>query len=58
MTVINLKVSNEKTQLITKLILISDPSILEENDDANYVDEMIKNVVNKDLLRLIFEKFI
>ncbi|MDQ7045719.1 MAG: ATP-binding protein [Sulfurimonas sp.] len=52
------KDSNKETTLSTSLILISDPSTQENPDDAAYVDETIKNVVNKDLLRLVFEKFI
>ena len=46
------------TGLTTSLILISDPSTLENPDDLLHVQENIKNVVNKDLLRLVFEKFI
>ena len=49
---------NNGTDLDTFLILISDPSVEENPDDALYVHEIIKNVVNKDLLRLVFEKFI
>ena len=49
---------NSTTELTTSLILISDPSSPENTDDKQYVDEIIQNVVNKDLLRLIFEKFI
>ncbi|MDB2562054.1 ATP-binding protein [Sulfurimonas sp.] len=49
---------NTDSNLSTSLILISDPSSPENVDDNQYVDETIKNVVNKDLLRLIFEKFI
>lgn len=49
--------SNE-TGLDTYLVLINDAMTPENSDDALYVHELIKNVVNKDLLRLIFEKFI
>ena len=42
----------------TSLVMLIDPSIPEENEDAMYVHEIIKNVINKDLLRLVFEKFI
>ena len=49
---------NSTTELTTSLILISDPSSPENLDDKQYVDEVIQNVVNRDLLRLIFEKFI
>lgn len=40
------------------LVMLTDPSASEESDDAMYVHEIIKNIVNKDLLRLVFEKFI
>ncbi len=42
----------------TSLVMVVDPSIDEDQNDTLYVHEMIKNSVNKDLLRLIFEKFI
>jgi hypothetical protein len=35
-----------------------DPSASEEAEDMKYVHEIIKNIINKDLLRLVFEKFI
>ena len=44
--------------LETKILLINDTSIEENPDNKLYVDESIKNVVNKDLLRLLIEKFI
>ncbi len=53
-----IKESNTQSGLNTYLVLTSDPKTPEEQDDALYVHEIIKNVVNKDLLRLIFEKFI
>jgi signal transduction histidine kinase/CheY-like chemotaxis protein len=40
------------------LIMLTDPNTNEDSDDAMYVHEIIKNIVNKDLLRLVFEKFI
>jgi signal transduction histidine kinase/CheY-like chemotaxis protein len=49
---------SDATGLDTYLVLISDAMTPENDDDALYVHELIKNVVNKDLLRLIFEKFI
>ncbi len=49
---------NRKSGLSTYLVLISDSKTQEDDDDALYVHEIIKNVVNRDLLRLIFEKFI
>lgn len=42
----------------TALVLMIDPAFEAEESDANYVHEIIKNIVNKDLLRLVFEKFI
>jgi hypothetical protein len=40
------------------LVILIDPNVKEDEDDAMYVHEIIKNIVNKDLLRLVFEKFI
>ncbi len=42
----------------TSLVMLIDPSADEDQNDALYVHEMIKNSINKDLLRLVFEKFI
>jgi len=42
----------------TSLVMLIDPSAPEEAEDAMYVHEIIKNIINKDLLRLVFEKFI
>ena len=39
-------------------VMMIDPSSKEEESDALYVHEIIKNIVNKDLLRLVFEKFV
>ena len=52
------KESNIGRELDSYLILINDTSAQENSNDALYVHEIIKNVVNKDLLRLLFEKFI
>ena len=52
------KESNIGRDLDTYLILINDASAVDNSDDALYVHEIIKNVVNRDLLRLLFEKFI
>ena len=53
------KETNIGRELDTYLILVNSTSSLENNnDDALYVHEIIKNVVNRDLLRLLFEKFI
>ena len=54
----DIKISNINNELTSYLVLISDPSFQEDSDDVLYVHELIKNVVNKDLLRLVFEKFI
>lgn len=40
------------------LVMLIDPNAKEDENDAMYVHEIIKNIVNKDLLRLVFEKFI
>jgi signal transduction histidine kinase/CheY-like chemotaxis protein len=42
----------------TTLVMLIDPSVAPDENDAIYVHEIIKNIVNKDLLRLVFEKFI
>ena len=42
----------------TALVLMIDPAYEADASDTNYVHEIIKNIVNKDLLRLLFEKFI
>ena len=53
-----IKEKAEISGLHTNLVLMNDASSVENSDDALYVHEIIKNVVNKDLLRLLFEKFI
>lgn len=50
--------SIKKTNLSTKLILISDPSTINIEEDKKYVDEIIKNVIDKNQLKSIFEKYI
>jgi PleD family two-component response regulator len=42
----------------TNLILIHDALSSANNEDAQYVDEIINNEMSKDLLRLMCEKFI
>jgi CheY-like chemotaxis protein len=42
----------------TSLVMLIDPNASEDVEDTMYVHEIIKNIVNKDLLRLVFEKFI
>jgi len=50
--------SNDKNSLDSKIILMSNLPSAMSDDDMKYVDEMIQNTVNKDLLRLLIEKFI
>ncbi|MEA3330784.1 MAG: ATP-binding protein [Campylobacterota bacterium] len=52
------KASNEETGLDSYLVLTCDSLTDKNPDDALFVHEIIRNVVNKDLLRLILEKFI
>ncbi len=40
------------------LVMLTDPNLDTDRNDVLYVHEMIKNIINKDLLRLVFEKFI
>ncbi|MEA3372553.1 MAG: response regulator [Campylobacterota bacterium] len=42
----------------TFLVMLVDPSKTADEDDVKYAHEIVKNVINKDLLRLVFEKFI
>ncbi len=42
----------------SSIVLMIDPANSQSDDDEMYVHEIIKNIVNKDLLRLVFEKFI
>ena len=50
--------TNKQNNLVSHLVVIVDPAMPENEEDTKYVDESIKNVVNKDLLRLVIEKFI
>ncbi|HIP14191.1 MAG TPA: response regulator [Sulfurimonas autotrophica] len=52
------KSNSEKNNLVTHLILIVDPTMGENEEDAQYVDETIHNIVNKELLKLVIKKFI
>ena len=52
------KSNSEKNNLITHLILIVDPTMSVNEDDAQYVDETIQNIVSKELFKLVIEKFI
>ena len=49
---------NAQRKLSTSLILISDPTSPVKTEDKEYVQEIIKDIVNKDLLKIIFKKFI
>lgn len=40
------------------LVMLIDPSNEEDQEDAMYVHEIIKNIIDKELLRTTFEKFI
>ncbi len=42
----------------TSLVMLIDPAVDEDPNERELVDDIIKNVMNKDLLRLIIEKFI
>jgi len=44
--------------ITSALILIADPSMPEDATDLSYVDEIIKNIVTKDTLHSVIEKFI
>lgn len=48
----------KRAQSDVSLVMMIDPSKEKEESDALYVHEIIKNIVNKDLLRLVLEKFI
>ena len=54
----DIKKNNKEKKLNSYLVLVNDPTLGQDSDDALYVDKLIKNVVNKDLLREVFEKFI
>ncbi len=44
--------------LSTALVMLVDPAVEIDSIDTKGTDEVVKNIVNKDLLRLIIEKFI
>jgi signal transduction histidine kinase/CheY-like chemotaxis protein len=52
------ELSNEVRNKETSLVMMIDPATQQNQDDALFVHETIKNIVNIDLLRLVFEKFI
>ncbi|MEJ2499855.1 MAG: ATP-binding protein [Campylobacterales bacterium] len=39
-------------------VMMVDPGVEPDEETKTYVDDTIKNVINKDLLRLIFEKYV
>jgi len=48
----------QEKQLSTSLVLINDSDEKEHQEDSQYVDEQIKNLLNKSLLKQILEKYI
>jgi signal transduction histidine kinase/CheY-like chemotaxis protein len=50
--------SNQTTNLHTKIVLMNNPSIIDNEDDKEFVDEIVKNIIDKDLLKSLFEKYI
>lgn len=53
-----IKESSKNAELATKLILICNPTADFNSDDASYVDEVINKIVNRESLRVLFEKYI
>ena len=49
---------NDKNDANSSLVLIDKPELVEDKNNKLLVDEIIPNVVNKDLLNKIFKKFI
>jgi len=52
------KSQNKNRGINTALILLTDPSMPQDAIDLRYVDEIIKNIINKDILHGVLEKFI
>jgi len=48
----------KEKNLPISLVLIADPTLPEEENDRKYVDEMMKNIINKERLQSIIEKYI
>ena len=46
----------EQNNLSTKIVVFIDPS--DTQSDVPYTDEIVQNIINKDLLRLVIEKFL
>lgn len=53
-----IKKIDKESKLTSYLVLINNPELKQNPDDSLYVDELIDNVVNKDLLQIIFGKLI
>lgn len=53
-----IKKIDKESKLTSYLVLINDSELKQNPDDFLYVDELIDNVVNKDLLQVVFGKFI
>ena len=51
-----IKTKSQESGLPSYIVLMNNND--EQKDDIVYVDEIIRNMVNKDLLRLVIEKFI
>ena len=51
------KLANESRNLESKLVMISDAKVASETD-INFVDNIMKNVVNKDILNATIHKYI
>ena len=52
----DLKKSCDNKNISTKIVVFVDPS--DAQSDIPYADEVVKNIMNKDLLRLVIEKFL
>jgi len=53
-----IKEQNQKSGTKSVLILMRDPSMSEAEEDLNYVDALIKNIVSKETLNSVIKKFI
>ena len=54
----NIQTLQDTTNLDTKLILVHDPVMPQDNQAKDYVDEIIENIVDKTLLKRLFKKYI
>ncbi len=48
----------QQNNLSTSLVMFTDASAPNQKSDLLYVNEVVKNIINQDLLRLIIEKFV